>query len=200
MLQIIHVVQIVLGFIVAGATGMETTMPQYDNIWAPIQLLATTVLTVLGLVGQPISNNSVSGFQTKALEVLSRMVDKINENASKLSAFIGVGLIAFFAKGCIPNPISQIQTFQQAEACVQQNWGQDFAAIEAACLPGQDEVIADIILDVEAVIEWAQSSSDAGTADASNGIDYRKEIYVMKYSNNPVVHKRIINRGLVVGK
>jgi len=59
MLQVVHVLQIVLAFIVAGATGMQSTMPQYNTIWSPIQLIATTVLTVLGLVSQPVGQNLV---------------------------------------------------------------------------------------------------------------------------------------------
>jgi hypothetical protein len=54
MLQAIHIAQIVLAFLIAGATGMQTTYPQYTAIWSPIQLLATAVLTVLGLISQSI--------------------------------------------------------------------------------------------------------------------------------------------------
>lgn|SRR5208337_1113760 len=202
MLEAIHIIQIILAFVVAGATGMQTTMPQYNSIWSPIQLLATTVLTVLGLVGNPIGSTTVNAVQKEVLGIVSKAVDKLGSNASKLSAFIGLIGIGFFFQGCIPNAISQYQTIQAAYTCIQQNWGQDFATVEATCLPGQAEVVADIILDIEAVIEWATPGSDAGT-DGGNGIVENRvspSVFVLRYSANPTVQKRTTERGLKLGK
>jgi hypothetical protein len=198
MLEVIHIVQIILAFVVAGATGMQTTMPQYDSIWSPIQLLATTVLTVLGLVSNPIGGSSVNAYKAKVLDLVSAGINKIIENSTKVAMFIGVTFVILGIHACIPNPLSQYQTFENAYTCIQQNYGEDFAQIEATCLPGQADVVADIILDIEAIVQWAEVQ-DAGTADA-NGVSYRKEIFVTKYASNPTVQARIQKRGLVLGK
>jgi len=201
MLQVIHIVQIILGFLAAGATGMESTMPQYNAIWMSIQLLSTTLLTVLGLVSNPIGGNTLSAVQKEFMGIVSKTfdaIDKVYSNSSKLSAFIGILFLGFMFQGCIPNPLSQVQTFQAAYTCIQQNWGQEFSAIEATCLPGQAEVVADIILDIEAVIEWVGPDADAGSGIAANKVG--ASVYVLRYSQNPVVQKRITERGLVLGK
>ena len=67
-------------------------------------------------------------------------------------------LLACTMMACIP--AQQGADAAAAVACVVAHWGEPFAQVEAACLPGQETLLADIIADLMTLL----GKSDAGAA------------------------------------
>lgn len=80
--------------------------------------------------------------------------------------------LAVVALGCIPSPAQQEADGQALYGCVQANWGKPFLTVVATCAKDAPAVVADIIADVEAVIEAVGASSDGGTATAAAYFPY----------------------------
>jgi len=78
---------------------------------------------------------------------------------------------------CIP--AQQGADAAAAVSCVVSHWGQPFAQVEAACLPGQETVLADIIADLISLL----GSSDAGSSASAS-----------VYANEPAVKAALARR------
>jgi hypothetical protein len=81
-------------------------------------------------------------------------------------------LVFALGMGCIPNIASQIQDGVTLEQCVQQNWGKPFTQVVLDCLPGEEQIVADVIADISVFLS---SQNDGGAPVAT------------AYTNEPLV-------------
>ena len=91
-------------------------------------------------------------------------------------AFAPLMTIAFLASACIPNPATQISDGVALYQCVQKNWGQPFLTVVATCLPGEEQVVADVIADISVFLS---SQADGGAPSATTYASEPKVIAAM---------------------
>lgn len=139
---ILRWIGIVDGVALAGVTAFATQVPS-------AAATCHTVVMCLGVISTLLSG--LSAVSTPA-------------TASKVTTVLlfTLGLFGCGAAALLATAPAQVADIVALEKCIQANWGQSFATVEATCAPNEEQLVADAILDV---IDLADEV-DAGDAGA----------------------------------